>query len=99
LVERARGRRAAKRGGAPLRLSLSKVEGIATRDDIDVIHLDEALERLEGVDPQKCRIVELRYFGGLTIEETAEVLGVSPAKIKRDWSMARAWLRREISNE
>ena len=63
-----------------------------------LLALDDALQRLEALDPQKARIVELRYFGGLTIEETAEALQVSPATIKRDWSMARAWLRSEISN-
>ncbi len=99
LVEHARSRQAAKRGGAQIRLSLSKVDRIASRPDVNLIALDEALGRLEAIDAQKSRIVELRYFGGLGVEETAEVIGVSPATVKRDWSMARAWLRREISSE
>jgi RNA polymerase sigma factor (TIGR02999 family) len=96
LVEHVRGRQAAKRGGGQYRLSLSKVDRAASRPDVDLLALDEALGRLEAVDPQKSRVVELRYFGGLGIEETAEVVGVSPATVKRDWSMARAWLRCEL---
>jgi RNA polymerase sigma factor (TIGR02999 family) len=99
LVEHARNRQAAKRGGAQIKLSLSKVDRIASRPDVNLIALDEALGRLEAIDPQKSRIVELRYFGGLSIEETAEVVGVSPATVKRDWSLARAWLRREVGGE
>src|SRR5215204_7490020 len=96
LVEHARSRRAAKRGGRQFRLSLSKVDRVASGPDLDLLALDEALGRLEAIDPQKSRVVELRYFGGLGIEETAEVIGISPATVKRDWSMARAWLRSEI---
>jgi RNA polymerase sigma factor (TIGR02999 family) len=96
LVEHARGRQAAKRGGGQYRLSLSRIDRLASAPDVDLLALDEALGRLEALDPQKSRIVELRYFGGLGIEETAEVIGVSPATVKRDWSMARAWLRREL---
>ena len=96
LVDHARSRQAAKRGGAQVRLSLGEVDRIASRPDVDLIALDEALGRLEAIDPQKSRIVELRYFGGLGIEETAEVIGVSPATVKREWSMARAWLRSEV---
>jgi RNA polymerase sigma factor (TIGR02999 family) len=99
LVDHARIRRAAKRGGAQVRLSLSKVDRVASNPDVNLIALDEALRRLQGIDPQKSRIVELRYFGGLGIEETAKVMSVSPAKVKRDWSMARAWLRSEISDD
>jgi RNA polymerase sigma factor (TIGR02999 family) len=99
LVEHARSRQAAKRGGGQYRLSLSRVDRSASRPDVNLIALDEALGRLEALDPQKSRIVELRYFGGLSIEETAEVIGVSPATVKRDWSMARAWLRSEIGEE
>ena len=98
LVEHARSRQAAKRGGGQYRLSLSKVDRVASRPDVNLLALDEALGRLEALDPQKSRIVELRYFGGLGIEETAEVIGVSPATVKRDWSMARAWLRCEIGD-
>jgi RNA polymerase sigma factor (TIGR02999 family) len=98
LVEHARGRRAAKRGGQQFRLSLSEVDRVASGPDVDLLALDEALGRLEALDPQKSRVVELRYFGGLGIEETAEVIGKSPATVKREWSMARAWLRSEIGD-
>ncbi len=96
LIERARARAAAKRGGgqAPITLEESSVPG--RESPIDVLALDEALGRLAQLDPQKAKIVELRFFGGLTVEETAEVIGVSPATIKRGWSIARAWLYREI---
>ena len=96
LVEHARSRQAAKRGGRQFRLSLSKVDRVASGPDLDLLALDEALGRLEALDPQKSRIVELRYFGGLGIDETAEVVGKSPATVKREWSLARAWLRSEI---
>lgn len=99
LVEYARSRQAAKRGGDEYRLSLSEADRPAEERDVSLLALDEALERLEALDPQKSRIVELRYFGGLTIEETAEVLEISPATVKRDWSMARAWLRSEIQRQ
>jgi RNA polymerase sigma factor (TIGR02999 family) len=99
LVEHARGRQAAKRGGGERRLSLSEADRLAEKSDVNLLALDDALQRLETLDPQKARVVELRYFGGLTIEQTAEALRISPATVKRDWSMARAWLRSEISNE
>jgi RNA polymerase sigma factor (TIGR02999 family) len=94
LIQRARARRAAKRGGAPQRVTLDDGRaGVATPASIDVEALDEALTRLAALDPEQARIVELRYFGGLTVEETAEVVGVSPATVKRQWTMARAWLK------
>jgi RNA polymerase sigma factor (TIGR02999 family) len=107
LVQRARARRAAKRGGAPHRITLddrhldpSNVLGAgssrADPNDIDVLALDEALSRLASLDPAQARIVELRYFGGLTVEETAEVVGSSPATVKRHWAMARAWLKQAL---
>jgi RNA polymerase sigma-70 factor, ECF subfamily len=101
LVQRARARRAAKRGGAPVRVTLDDNlgpagAGVSRPDDIDVLALDEALTRLAAVDPQQAKIVELRYFGGLTIEETAEAIAASPATVKREWAMARAWLKREL---
>jgi RNA polymerase sigma factor (TIGR02999 family) len=99
LVEHARSRQAAKRGGGEYLLSLGKADRPAEDRDVNLLALDDALQRLEAMDPQKSRIVELRYFGGLTIEETAEALRISPATVKRDWSMARAWLRSEISNQ
>ena len=98
LVDHARGRQAAKRGGGQCRLSLSRADRLASRPDVNLLALDEALGRLEAIDPQKSRVVELRYFGGLGIEETAEVMGVSPATVNRDWSMARAWLRGELGD-
>jgi RNA polymerase sigma factor (TIGR02999 family) len=99
LVEHARARQAAKRGGGEYLVSLTETEEIADKQDVNLLVLDDALQRLEALDAQKARIVELRYFGGLTIEETAEVLNISPATVKREWSMARAWLRAEIANE
>ena len=98
LVEHARGRQAAKRGGGEYRLSLSEVDPVEKRD-MSLLALDDALQKLEIFDSQKARLVELRYFGGLTIEETAEVLQISPATVKRDWNLAKAWLRNEIQKQ
>jgi RNA polymerase sigma factor (TIGR02999 family) len=99
LVERARRRKAAKRGGAWARLTLDEGLAAAPEAEVDVEALDEALSRLAARDPNQARLVELRYFGGLTIEETAAVLDVSPATVKRSWMVARAWLRRELEGE
>ncbi len=98
LVEHARKRRAAKRGGHDIRVSLTEARGaVAAVDvDVDIIALNEALEHLEAEDPRQCRVVELRYFGGLNEEEIAEVLGMSRATVSRDWSVAKLWLRREL---
>ena len=96
LVDHARQRDAAKRGGADLRLTLDEAMA-APRRDVNLMVLDETLTRLAEIDERQSRVVELRYFSGLSIEETAEVLGVSPATVKLDWSMAKAWLRREMS--
>jgi RNA polymerase sigma factor (TIGR02999 family) len=96
LVERARARAALKRGGSRVRISLSGLHAEGKEKSIDVIALHEALDRLDQLDPQLVRVVELRFFGGLTVEETAKALESSPATIKRAWSMARAWLRREM---
>jgi len=98
LVEHARARDAQKRGGHRQRVTLD--EGVAAGGprDVELVALDAALERLEQVDPAHARIVELRFFGGLTNEETAEALGVSPATVKRGWAVARAWLFRELSS-
>ena len=93
LVQRARAKAAAKRGGAPVRVTLDEGLIATTGASIDVLALDEALNRLAAVDPEQAHIVELRYFGGLTVEETAEAVGVSPATVKRQWAMARAWLK------
>jgi RNA polymerase sigma factor (TIGR02999 family) len=95
LVDYARRHRAAKRG-ADCTVRLDVDLGPAKDLDFDVIALDDALNRLAERDPQQGRIVELRFFAGLTVEETAAILGISPATVKRDWSMARAWLLRQI---
>jgi RNA polymerase sigma factor (TIGR02999 family) len=97
LVEHARARNAQKRGGAWRRVTLTDVRlGRGDAHDIDVEALGEALSRLAAFDPVRARLVDLRFFGGLTIEETAEVLGQSPATVKRGWALARAWLKREL---
>ena len=97
LVDHARRRGFAKRGGNALRVPLDEVLLVAQARGIEVLALDEALDALARIDPRKSRVVELRYFGGLTIEETAEVLGVSVDTAKRDWRMARAWLLAELT--
>jgi RNA polymerase sigma-70 factor, ECF subfamily len=97
LVDHARKRRYAKRGGDQLRVSLAEAEGLSQERAADVVALDEALESLAEIDPQQARVVELRFFGGLTIEETAEVLGLSRDMVNREWATAKAWLYREMS--
>jgi RNA polymerase sigma factor (TIGR02999 family) len=92
-----RGRRAARRGGGDGNLTLDDAGVLMRGRSIDVIALDDALEGLARLDPQQSQIVELRFFGGLTIDETAEVLTLSPATVKRHWETARVWLRREMS--
>jgi RNA polymerase sigma factor (TIGR02999 family) len=96
LVEKARARTALKRGGSRVRISLTGVQASGREASVDVLAIHEALEALSLLDPPLARIVELRFFGGLTVEETAEELGVSSATIKRAWSMAKAWLKREL---
>jgi RNA polymerase sigma-70 factor (ECF subfamily) len=98
LVDHARAHRAAKRGAGAARMTLGQIGDIADRKaEVDVLDLDQALQRLGELDPEKGRLVELRYYGGLSIEEAAEVLEISPATVKRQWSTARTWLRRELS--
>ena len=97
LVEYARAKNTAKRGGGTCKITLDDALEIQQKTDVDVIALDAALDRLSELDPQQSRIVEMRFFAGLTIEDTAEVIGVSPATVKRDWTSARAWLHREIA--
>ena len=97
LVDHARNKKRAKRGGSDVRVSFSEATLKAKGQDVDIVALDEALERLTEIDEQQSRIVELRFFSGLTVEESAEVLSISPATVKRDWSMAKAWLHREIT--
>lgn len=96
LVDRARARESAKRGGKHQRVSLCEVVGFEADQHIDLIALDQALSTLSELDPRQVRIVELRFFGGLTIEETAAMLEVSHTIIEREWKLARAWLRREL---
>ena len=98
LIERARARGALKRGGAQPRVTLDEgaIAG-AEPPSIDLLALDDALTRLEALDPEQARLVELRFFGGLTVEETAEAMNISPATVKRHWTLARAWLARELA--
>jgi RNA polymerase sigma-70 factor (ECF subfamily) len=100
LVQRARARHAAKRGGNPERITLDEqlfaAPGGGT-PEVDVVALDAALDKLAALDMRQAKIVELRYFGGLSVEEAADVLGISPATVKRDWTLARAWLKRELA--
>jgi RNA polymerase sigma-70 factor (ECF subfamily) len=96
LVDHARRHRASKRGGFQQKLTLDEAVDYSQPRDLDMVALDDALNALAQMDARQSQIVELRFFGGLTIEETAEALGVSPATVKVDWSMAKAWLRREI---
>ncbi|HYN86758.1 MAG TPA: sigma-70 family RNA polymerase sigma factor [Pyrinomonadaceae bacterium] len=99
LVDHARAHRADKRGGQFYTVSLSEADRFGDRPDVELLAIHEALERLAAVDPQQARVVELKFFGGLTIEETTAVLGVSHTTVERDWKMARAWLRREMTAE
>ena len=97
LVDHARQHRAVKRGGSnQQRLSITSAERVVKQPEIDLLALNEALDELTEMDPQQARIVELKFFGGLSIDETAEVLGISHATVERDWKMARAWLRRQL---
>jgi len=99
LVDHARTRVAAKRGGGMTPMTLVDVAGPSPPRGIDVIALDDALTRLASLYPEQGRLVELRYFGGLTIEETGEAMGISPATVKRQWTVARAWLLRDLEGE
>jgi RNA polymerase sigma factor (TIGR02999 family) len=96
LIDHVRQQRAAKRGGEQQQVSLTYADQTGKQSEIDLLALDEALQRLTVINPQHSRIVELRFFGGLTIEETAEAMGISHATVERDWSMARAWLYCEL---
>jgi RNA polymerase sigma factor (TIGR02999 family) len=98
LVDHARKHRAAKRGGG-LKLELSEAMGLQKAPNVDLLALDNALNQLAKLDPQQSRIVEMRFFGGLSIEDIAEIAGVSPTTVKREWATARAWLRREVVKE
>jgi len=98
LVDHARRDAAARRGGRGPKLTLSQAEDVpAASEGMDFLALDSALSTLAAVDPRQAHLVELRYFGGLTIEETSEVMNLSPATVKREWTLARAWLFKELS--
>jgi RNA polymerase sigma factor (TIGR02999 family) len=97
LVDHARAQRAAKRGGDACTLALDEALRIADRADVDVLLLDDALKELARLDARQSRIVELRFFTGLSLDETADVLGISTATVSREWTTARAWLHRELS--
>ena len=98
LVERARARNASKRGSGDYKLELTDVSDLTGNSSrIDLLALDKALDELGSFDPQQLRIVECKFFGGLSIEETAEVIRVSPATVKREWALAKAWLFRELA--
>lgn len=96
LVDEARKRNSAKRGGCTIQISLVEATSESQEQAANVVALDDALKRLEAIESRQSAIVELRFFGGLSIEETAEVLNVSPGTVMRDWTFARAWLRNEI---
>jgi RNA polymerase sigma factor (TIGR02999 family) len=97
LVDHARGRQSAKRGGGAQRISLDEAMVISNEREVDLIALDEALDKLAAIDARKSKIVEARFFGGLSVEETAEALHISPVTVMRDWSLAKAWLYDALS--
>jgi RNA polymerase sigma factor (TIGR02999 family) len=99
LIERARARHAQKRFGGQARVTLEDSLVRGGEQSIDLLALDEAIDRLAALDADQARIVELRFFGGLTVEETADAMGISPATVKRHWTIARAWLARELESE
>lgn len=91
------GQQAAKRGGRAIQVSLSEAADVATQDTTDLVALDDALNTLEKLDPRQARTVELRFFGGLSLEEVAEVLPVSVSSVRSDWRMAQAWLHQQLA--
>jgi RNA polymerase sigma factor (TIGR02999 family) len=98
VVDYARRQRAGKRGGSVTMLSLDEASPGVTIASVDVLALDEALDALSAIDARQCRVVELRFFAGLNIDEAAEALGVSPATVEREWALAKAWLYRRLSS-
>jgi RNA polymerase sigma factor (TIGR02999 family) len=98
LVDYARARRATKRDGSLQRIPLNDSLAMSDEQSSEILAVNEALDRLAQIDARQSRIVELRFFGGLTVEETADALGISPKTVKRDWSVARAWLHREVAS-
>lgn len=99
LVDYARAKATDKRGGDVQRLALDEAISFSKEQDIDLLALDDALKQLAAFDEQQSRIVEMRFFGGLSVEETAVVLGISPATVKREWALAKAWLYRKIAKQ
>jgi RNA polymerase sigma factor (TIGR02999 family) len=99
LVDRARGRRRVKRGGGALMVSLDQATTVSRQSPVEILALDDALTKLAEIDQRKARVVELRFFGGLEVDETAEFLKVSSITVMRDWKMAKAWLHRALSDE
>jgi RNA polymerase sigma factor (TIGR02999 family) len=99
LVDHARGRAAAKRGGGQVKMSVDECDPVASPEQPEFVAIHEALERLEAIRPRAARVVELRYFGGSTIPETAVALGISPETVKNDWRFAKAWLKRELQDD
>ncbi len=99
LVDHARGRQYAKRGGGAQRISFDETMVVSQEKGADLIALDEALDKLAVIDPRKSKVVELRFFGGLNVEETAEALHISAVTVMREWSMAKAWLYNSLNNE
>jgi len=98
LMNYARDRQRKKRGGGAIQVSLSETDVVSVTKVSELLALDEALDRLAAIDERKAKVVEFRYFGGLSVEETAEVLDVSAITVTRDWNMAKAWLARELEN-
>ena len=98
LVDHARGNAAEKRGGLMERVYVENIDGLSQEEPVDLVKLDRALQELSEFDKPKANMVEMRYFGGLTIEETAQFLNLSPATLKRDWKIAKAWLLRRMKN-
>jgi len=98
LVDHARRQRADKRGGGVTMLSLDEASPAAWTSSVDLLALDEALDALSAIDARQCRVVELRFFAGLTIDEAATALGISPATVEREWALAKAWLFRRLSS-
>ena len=98
LVDHARRQHAAKRGGRVTTVSLDGALPVTMPSSVDVLALDQALAALSSIDARQCRVVELRFFAGLNIDETAEALGVSPATVEREWALAKAWLYRQLSS-
>ena len=99
LVNHAKSRLAAKRGEGRERIPLDEVERAADQESAEIVSLHEALEALQAIDPRKSKVVEMRYFGGLSVEETAEALGLSIGTVNRDWSLAKSWLIREMNRK